>query len=233
MRTPASFRIAFGRIAFGLGAILAAAAGSSGCGSNKGNGGCPPGEDLCGSYCQHLFSSACTWPTDFLACANSCRAAAAMVPADCMDAWSAALSCGSCAAIQCAHRTCIDNGSVCVDQSSMVLGCDAEATAFQACAGACLASPVTSSSGGGSPDGGSQSNEITTSRCACPATLGPGAPAGAACVTASDCAQICCGCATGHGKFVVRSCVNGQCLGDPDACAAATGDFLVASFCEG
>jgi hypothetical protein len=217
-----------------LGAVLAAAAGSPGCGSSpKGNGGCPPGEDLCVSYCQHAFSTTCSWPTDFLGCVNSCKTTVAAFPTACMDAWAAALRCGSCAAIQCARRTCTPDGSACVEEGSKVVGCDAESAAFEACAGACLAEPITSSSGGGSSDGGSQSRDITTSRCACPATLEPGAAAGASCVTAGDCAQVCCACPTGAGRFVVRSCVNRQCQGDLDACAAASEDFLVASFCGG
>jgi len=225
MRTPATIV---------LGAVLAAAAGSPGCGSSQqGNGGCPPGEDLCVSYCQHAFSTACVWPSDFLSCVNSCKAAVAAMPADCMDAWSAALTCGSCAAIQCARRTCTPDGTACVEESSKVVGCEAESAAAEACAGACLAEPVTSFSGGGSLGGGSQSTEITTSRCACPATLQPGAGAGASCGTAGDCAQVCCACATGHGRFLVRSCTNGQCQGDLDACAAASGDFLVTGFCDG
>jgi hypothetical protein len=219
------------RIIF-VSACAALLAGSAGCGSKKGNG-CPPGADVCASYCQHLFSTVCAWQTTLLSCINTCHASMTSTPPDCVDAWEGALACGSCANVQCAQRTCTNGGTVCVQEESKIVGCDDENAAYRACAGACLKDPVSSFSGGSSFDGGTQSTEVVTSRCACPATLGPGAPAGTSCVTSGDCAQVCCACGTGHGKFLIRTCVNGQCLGDPDACASLANDFLVASFCAG
>ncbi|HXU00412.1 MAG TPA: hypothetical protein VN903_05440 [Polyangia bacterium] len=212
-------------------------AGLAGCGpSATGSAnGCPPGDDLCVSYCRHLFATACTWPTDFLTCVNQCHASMApqTLPPECLDAWKAALTCGSCAMVQCAQRMCIDNGSVCIDEDSKVVGCDAESAAFRACGGACVAAPFNASTGGGSSDGRFRTSEIVTSACACPATLEPGGAPGTTCTSGQDCAQICCACAAGHGRFLIRTCQNGQCLGEAETCADGNTQPTLTTFCQG
>jgi hypothetical protein len=218
--------------------LLVAVALSQACGSGNKVSGCAPGPDLCASYCAHVFSTPCEWPPGAaITCVSECHAAAAsLVPTECMALWEAALTCGSCATVTCAHQTCIDQGQsrVCIDEPESINGCDQESIAWRTCGGSCLQRPSSWNEGGGSSTGGSFSRAVVTSRCACPGTLEPGGAAGAACTSDTDCAQICCACATGHGRYLVRTCQSGRCLGEPEICADAnaTGSSL-ASFCQG
>jgi hypothetical protein len=217
--------------------LLAAVAVSQACGgSGNSISVCPPGPDLCASYCANVLGAPCDWPAGAaLSCLNECRSAASSLPADCMAAWEAALTCGSCATVTCPQQTCIDQGQgrICIDQPEVINGCDQESIAFRSCGGSCLQSPASWNEGGASA-AGSFSRAVVTSRCACPAALEAGGAPGAACTSEMDCAEICCACATGHGRYRVRTCQNGRCLGEPEICADADGTgSSLASFCQG
>ena len=92
--------------------LLVAVALSQACGSGNKVSGCPPGPDLCVSYCAHVFSTPCDWPQGAaITCVNECHSAAAsLVPADCVALWEAVLTCGSCATVTCARQMCIEPG---------------------------------------------------------------------------------------------------------------------------
>ena len=242
MRCARSFGPRCSRRAADLGSafagLLVVVAVSQACGSGNKVSGCPPGPDLCVSYCAHVFSTPCDWPQGAaITCVNECHSAAAsLVPADCMALWEAVLTCGSCATVTCARQMCIEQGGsrVCIDEPESINGCDQESIAWRTCGGSCLQSPSSWNEGGGSATGGSFLRGVVTSACTCPGALEPGGAAGAACTSDTDCAQICCACATGHGRYLVRTCQNGRCLGEPEICADAnaTGSSL-ASFCQG
>jgi hypothetical protein len=210
-----------------------AAALLSACGSSPGprtDGGAdgqlcslPP---TCSGYCNRVGAAACDWKgytqSQVLQfCLQDCTSAEALIPADCLGLWSQRLACAACSGIQCPRQTCTSDGTVCIDQGLQVVGCDIEERQFQACAGICLRDGITA--GGGGTDG---SFEITSSGCACPASLQSGKAAGEACNSSSECAEICCGCSNNsHGRNVIRACKNGQCLGDPGICTESIGGF--------
>ena len=171
MRCARSFGPRRSRRAANLGpafaGLLAAVAASQACGGSGNNiSGCPPGPDLCVSYCAHVFGTPCEWPQGAaVTCVNECHSAAAsLVPADCMALWEAVLTCGSCATVTCAQQTCIEQGGrVCIDEPESINGCDQESIAWRTCGGSCLKSPSSWNEGGGSAPGGSFSRAVVTS----------------------------------------------------------------------
>jgi hypothetical protein len=176
----------------------------------------------CSGYCNHLVGAGCNFPQTpgelITLCVDDCTSQRDLVPADCMVAWTNLMACAACSTVQCPQRSCSPDGTICIEEGIKVLGCDVVQAEFDACAGACLKSSLNA--GGSGPEG---SFEVMTTGCVCPATLRPGKAAGEACTSSSECAEICCGCSNSHGRFVVRACKNGQCLGDPGICTDMIG----------
>jgi hypothetical protein len=71
-----------------------------------------------------------------------------------------------------------------------------------------------------------------TAKCSCGDLLLPGKAGGEPCQSPGECAQLCCECPTGPGRFLVQRCSQSVCVGAPDACSIAlqTSD-TVQSFC--
>ncbi len=212
---------------------LAICVAAFGCGPSTLGGRCGGDPDACVAYCAHVVAAGCELPMNAMqVCVDSCHQDAMSVPGDCMNAWTTALGCASCATVQCPTRTCLDGGGVCIQEGGKILGCDSESAAFRVCGGSCLLSSVDVVGGGSA---GATSYDLRTSRCACPSTLASGGGAGTACATSADCAETCCACGTGQGRYVLRVCENGQCLGAPDVCSpdAIPGSTTIGSFCAG
>jgi len=223
------------RCGFWLACALAAA---TGCGASLAppDGGSdapfdrvPPADALlctanpsCAAYCSHVLAAGCAWnvsPAQLLAqCVQDCESQHTLIPVDCLSTWATAMACASCGAVQCPRQTCVQDGSVCIAEGLQVSGCDDSANALKACAGACTASSLVE--GASLPEG---SFETKTTGCVCPAALRPGRAAGEACQSSSDCAEVCCGCSNSRGRFVIRACKAGRCLGDPGICTDSIG----------
>jgi hypothetical protein len=176
----------------------------------------------CAGYCNHLVAKGCDFPQTpielTMLCTDECSRQHDLVPADCMVAWTNVMACAACASVQCPRKTCTPDGTVCIDEGIKVVGCETAQSEFEACSGACLKDSLVE---GGSFSEGSY--ELTTSGCVCPATLRAGKAAGEPCTSESECAEVCCGCSNSRGKFVVRACKNGVCLGDPGICTEMIG----------
>jgi hypothetical protein len=212
-----------------IGFVFALAAAAVGCGSSPGpRGDATADGQLCSlpsnciGYCDHLVARGCDFPQTqsqlISLCTDECLRQHALVPADCMVAWSNLMSCAVCATVQCPQQTCTPDRTVCIDEGIQVVGCETAQSEFDACAGACLKDSLVE--GGSFSDG---SYEVTTSSCVCPATLRAGKAAGEPCASETECAEVCCGCSNSRGKFVVRACKNGVCQGDPDVCTEMIG----------
>jgi len=146
-------------------------------------------------------------------CVAECQAVLPHLPDACNPLFEDLLSCLTCATVRCPQMTC--EGDVCVSEGTRLLGCENREAAFQPCA-PCLSAPITQFEGGSA---GVDSIRTTTSRCACPAALEDGAPPGAPCNVATDCAQACCGCPDTFSRFVIQACRGGVCVGAPEICA--------------
>jgi hypothetical protein len=217
-------------LAGSVAAVLSACGGSLGPGSDGGTGNDGGGADApicladptCAAYCDHLINAGCNWKITLSElrgrCIDDCARELNLIPVDCVSAWANAYACASCGMIQCPQRTCVQDGSVCVEEGLKVLGCDQAGSEYRACAGACIASSLTE---GASLSEGSF--ETTTTGCVCPAALRAGKAAGEACTSSSECAEVCCGCSNSRGRFVIRACKSGRCLGDPGICTDSIG----------
>jgi hypothetical protein len=210
--------------------------GRAGTGGGAGQGGsagqCAP-TATCAGYCAHLAAAGCQFdsipPGEVeSSCLADCSETHGYIPASCDATFLDFLECASCASFECPGEKCINDGSVCVDTPLEVLGCNAEESALQACAGSCLKSPIVE---GGSDATGSF--QYQTSRCECPAPPAPGKAPGEACSGFGQCAAICCDCPSGHGNYLVQRCAQGICTSAASACANALGNSFIADFCSG
>jgi hypothetical protein len=175
-------------------------------------------DGTCAQACAHLVATQCPTsplPDDALeTCKRECETTIGKLPAVCQCDYRRFLSCAATGPVHCPQEVCTDAGvRICLEQPRMVVGCEALRARFDACGGVCLQEPVSET---GLTVAGSY--EITSSGCACSPVLLAGAPAGSPCRSSEDCAQVCCGCASGPRKFTSRVCFQGKCAGAPEAC---------------